>query len=867
MKTNLIQNFIHTQNTQPSKKEAPDFDIHHELANKTFIKPLKGQGRLIKSNILYAPVEMAKSFAYDVNALKGSIKGEANDHQLGKLNDLGMKIGGLGIAGFLFTKRQTPLTKTMEFVGLGSFFASMALWPKIAIQLPARLIHGFNVQQQYEDSFGRKKPFYQDAQFLPWDLYSAKEIDKIGDRMGVPKDIPNRRDFIQEKMKKIAIQNNTLWMLTAGFATPIMSALICNQLEKPLAKPLAAHRNNENNYIINKFKDASKGMISNEIKNKTEKIISVNQNKPLTKDLLNELADAISTGFDPRVKKIIAKDLGLMLQSSSSVINDNAINSLVTNTKKAFLDKGIATEIVDSLIPEAEQLRTYFAIEQGSFGNEITKDNQERIFQTFTKDIRSKMLEYNKSNPNKEIDRATQKKIIQLLTAPADKNPIYQALTKERYAILDSKNQKLVRTVTNIMNEFKGEVDAMDKYVLQKVGQVAETTLANSWNKTVDMFVKNLRITPQQIAETRGDRLLTTELLHTSLDNLTAEKPLYKKITTDLINQIMELDRLIKKTEIDDGIFSNPEEICKLDKRLEQMFQNFETKLGNITGKDKGDMETLLDYMVGPRRSIDIPERAKKWSVKNLYKSMAKERLFSVKSTFFRMLNTLDTYRRVAIGDTSYMSSLKELPRELKEEVVELSKGIGLSAHTADYLTKFFASTNPNPNWEDMSDIKLVNGKTVYKYFHRSVEAGKVNQPFNSKIFIDTMGLTYKDPISDETEKAFGKNKALLNEFKEYRNQSFRKLGTYNYIENTVAKVGDSALPTSDKEMFNLLGAAMDEVVSNYGKQAYNTRKWMNIFAPAGAVLLGITVLSQFFFGRMNPPSPIAKTDKGQINA
>lgn len=40
--------------------------------------------------------------------------------------------------------------------------------------------------------FGRKKPFYQDAQFLPWDLYSAKEIDKIGDRMGVPKDIPNR---------------------------------------------------------------------------------------------------------------------------------------------------------------------------------------------------------------------------------------------------------------------------------------------------------------------------------------------------------------------------------------------------------------------------------------------------------------------------------------------------------------------------------------------------------------------------------------------------------------------------------------------------------------------------------------------------
>ena len=89
MKTNLIQNFIHTQNTPPSKKEAPDFDIHHELANKTFIKPLKGQGRLIKSNILYAPVEIAKGFAYDVNALKGSIKGEAKDELKKRVGEAG----------------------------------------------------------------------------------------------------------------------------------------------------------------------------------------------------------------------------------------------------------------------------------------------------------------------------------------------------------------------------------------------------------------------------------------------------------------------------------------------------------------------------------------------------------------------------------------------------------------------------------------------------------------------------------------------------------------------------------------------------------------------------------------------------------
>ena len=102
----------------------------------------------------------------------------------------------------------------MEFIGLASFFGAMDLWPKLALQLPAYLIHGFNIRQKYEDSYGRKKLFYQDHQFIPWDLYSDKEINKIGDRLGIPKDIPNRREFIQEKMRKIALQNNTMWMLT-----------------------------------------------------------------------------------------------------------------------------------------------------------------------------------------------------------------------------------------------------------------------------------------------------------------------------------------------------------------------------------------------------------------------------------------------------------------------------------------------------------------------------------------------------------------------------------------------------------------------------------------------------------------------------
>lgn len=869
MKTNLIQNFVHTQNTHTSKpkKEAPDFDIHHELANKAFIRPLEGQGRLVKDNILYTPVNMAKSFAYDIKALKGSVNGEANDHQLGKLNDLGMKLGGLGIAGFLMTKRQTPLTKTMEFVGLGSFFASMALWPKIAIQIPARLIHGFNVQQQYEDSFGRKKPFYQDAQFLPWDLYSDDEINKIGNRMGVPKDIPNRREFIQEKMKKIATQNNTLWMLTAGFATPIMSALICNQLEKPLAKPLSTLRNNNNDNILNKLSDSQKAFKDNEIQKTVENIISINQNKPLTDELIEELSQAMTKGFDPITRKFMNRDLKSLLGADSTIVNDNALNAISADTKKVFLAKGIDTKIVDALIPDAQNLRKYFDFEKGVFGNELTPVKVEKTYQMFTKDIRKAMLEYNSQNPENPITKAVQKKIINILTLPEKENPIYKGLTQERYALLDTQNQTKVRVVTNAMNKLKAEINALDTYILHKVGQAAETTLADFWNGTVSSFVKTLNISPKQLSETRGDRLLTADLLHTSLNNAAADKTAYTKITTDLISKIGELDNLVKKTDIDDGLFSNPQEMTKLEKQLDKMLSSFEIEIKKLPDNQIGDMELIFDHFIGPRNNIRNPIRGEKGSLKNLYKTMARERLIGVKSAFFRMLNTLDTYRRVAVGDMAHLRSISQLPRELKEQVVELAKMTGLKAHTADYLTKFFALRNPHPNMDDMSEIALQNGKTIYKYFDKTVEEGKVNLTYDRQIFRGVMDLACADAISPDTEKAFGNNTSLLNEFMESRNQMYRKLGTYEYLEGKNIKTAVEALSTTDKEMFNIVGAAMDEVVSNYGKQVHNTRKWMRIFAPAGAALLAVTVLSQFMFGKMKPPASISETQKGQRNA
>ena len=159
------------------------------ISTEGLIRPNQAKGRLVNDPIIPSPKRVLKGISYQAKALKDGFTGKANDHQLGKLNDVGMKVGGLALAGYLATQKATPKTKLMEFVGLGTFLAAMNLWPKVAIAAPAKAIHGFNPMQKYEDSFGREKAYFQDAQYTPTDLYSNEKLQKIGDRMGIDKNI------------------------------------------------------------------------------------------------------------------------------------------------------------------------------------------------------------------------------------------------------------------------------------------------------------------------------------------------------------------------------------------------------------------------------------------------------------------------------------------------------------------------------------------------------------------------------------------------------------------------------------------------------------------------------------------------------
>ena len=115
------------------------------------VKPLPPKGHLVDDNFADGVKYFFKDIGYDMKSVRNGYKGVANDHQLGRLNDVGLRLGGIAIAIYLASRTSNPKTRIMEYVGLGTFLTAMNIYPKLAINAPARLLHGYDIDKQYSD--------------------------------------------------------------------------------------------------------------------------------------------------------------------------------------------------------------------------------------------------------------------------------------------------------------------------------------------------------------------------------------------------------------------------------------------------------------------------------------------------------------------------------------------------------------------------------------------------------------------------------------------------------------------------------------------------------------------------------------------
>ncbi|MBR3605236.1 MAG: hypothetical protein IKL52_04335 [Candidatus Gastranaerophilales bacterium] len=253
----LLQSRLNATNTTKNTgvQQAPNNrheKIYQDLQKKAHeAKPNEAKAKMVKEGILGNPITDVKdTFKDGRNFFKAVHKGNLGDNNLGRINDLGLKIGAGIIASFLALHSKTKTESIMRFIGGATFIAAMELWPKLFINLPARLVHGFRIDRKYISAQGDKKDFFLDNQFLVWDAYPEEQLRKDAKKAGIDYDAKNGKEKIQRKMQKTALQNRTLWMATAGFATPLMTAMFGNFIEPKVKGAVVKHGFNKVNNIV-----------------------------------------------------------------------------------------------------------------------------------------------------------------------------------------------------------------------------------------------------------------------------------------------------------------------------------------------------------------------------------------------------------------------------------------------------------------------------------------------------------------------------------------------------------------------------------------------------------------------------------------
>lgn len=156
------------------------------------------------------------------------------DHQLVTLDDTTKRAGSLLIATLATLGLKQRILGTGEYLGLMSWFAAMASTPKI-INGMIHLKTGLNLDQQYDSTYGQRQNLYKDPHYLPLHILPDATINQVANRLKIPAG-PNRRQQTEEKIRQISVQSHTMWMLLAGPATPVISGLVCDNLQDPVIR-------------------------------------------------------------------------------------------------------------------------------------------------------------------------------------------------------------------------------------------------------------------------------------------------------------------------------------------------------------------------------------------------------------------------------------------------------------------------------------------------------------------------------------------------------------------------------------------------------------------------------------------------------
>lgn len=728
----------------------------------TGVRSKKASGRLVKENIFQSAAstvrlygDIAKNFV-DA-AFTGEIKKEGSDYYVGKINDLAIRAGSLGIASVLATTKLFPFAKGMEFVGLGTWFASMAIWPQL-IGLPIKLKTGVDINQKYIDSYGRRKFVYEDNQYRPMDLYryvdtngkplSPEEyykkykkdyvyLEKLGDKLGIPRDIENRNEATMNKSGQVAVQGKTIWMMTAGVMTPVLSSVIADALQNPVKDGLENYRYNKQ---LGKMQELTKGF---------EKLLDLNKDFDKRNCVTN--IDDIAKEFKIEIPENVKNEFETLLGKDGKVLSQSEYKKLKNYIDNRFFGTGIKEALdgfMDSKLKFTEpEIIVNEDLYQGL--KQATKDGLQEAIKKFLPEARESLTEAVKNyegiskddfdNIKRTADLGWESKLNVLKTNSltnatkriAQGNAYNFGLEEEAYKLIAKEMDKKIdeyiatqrgyiiprdrlRRLFKFAETHKQLEERIAKFEKASIMNISESITAINWEKVPQGYFEAMNFSKAEIAQLSTlNPSVASKKLAAKMEQIVANE-------TEYNNVLKKMARLAQKA------------IEKEEKAVLELIGTPD-KTGLLS-----NLKDLMTYSADKEFDKETFNKLSTYYQTRIFE--VQKKLRNTIDSLVRPIKALDTFRHIETSVIKILGkNVEEYESKIKESSYYMFENMDYETAKAS-LTKFLKDValdkNDINNWTTKFEHNMPGGKRGLKYSLDMVK--KVAGVVNGEIHSDT---------------------------------------------------------------------------------------------------------------------------------
>ncbi len=868
------------------------------------VKPNDAKAKLVKQNPISGTASAIKdNFNDGLNFFKAAKTGKMNDNNLGRINDLGMKAGALLIATFLATHAKTKTEALMQFIGGTTFFASMALWPKIFINLPARIIHGFPIDEKYISAQGDKKDLYLDNQFIPTGLHSKKQKEREMKRMGINPNELNAEEKWFRKRQKTALQNRTLWMATAGFATPLMTALVGNYVQPKVENAVIEHEfkkvkdilsddNALNNYLI-KQQDLSNAEA-------LEHLFTQVKGKKLDDEFYKKLAELLQIGdlsqnmkdkdnWKPLESLKSNKLIEALkeLQEQKSIVDEESLRELLENTHQATgaalklngPKTKLSEETINSIIEQLGENKTLENLRKVLNSKETKKQLGDEQIKAILNEVKTDNEEFFKAI--REYDKNFLSKIKGRIKGFLDlMNPVvgsksesiytkqYNDLMSEiskRLGITKYQDLKKIKkqgnsAATKLLQEKIQELIAQDKNYIDGFNKFVDITTSHLGDRNLQSFENDIRAAFGDNFPLLRDRKKLEDFLKyvkSADESNTKLLPENKTWLMQIFEDYSTTEQSApKKASIDvlnfEGITGNKKEASnKLGETSSLM------KIFNAGTQD----ETYFKKLDNLTNAINAYLSEKNTNY-NQAKDTLRETLKSILGEEHPIIRFDREFENFAqhIKKDNYVW-INEILSGSKADQILTSQILGgkeQPSHLFNLLSRYIKNKN--------TDIDYTRAKLmICANFERRAKEGFFDAFEKDEIEAITNFL-YDGTISDAINNLQIPNKDTGKSILEavfdpsvFKSEEKVMPGISNIIES-LKSLGSEANNFTER---TLKANSLSDQFKTYATRLYNNKTWMRIFAPMAIGLVAVTLLVQPFFGNIKKEFPEDKRSGG----